>query len=189
MVENESVWLYSGVNGSWGWTYLGSATQAWGTADASRIETAIDRTLLQQAGAGETIELLFNVNELDDTRLDDYAPDAFTERSYSYTFAATAINENKPLQIPDQMLLRVYPNPFNNQVTIEIKIAAKKCLSGAIYDIIGQKIKTFDLADLSNGRIVWDGTNDRNSTVGSGLYIFRLNNQKAQAVKKLILLK
>lgn len=189
MVENESIWKYSGVNGAWGWTYLGSATQAWGTAEPSRLETAIDRSLLEQAGAGETIGLLFNVNELDDARLDDYAPNAFTERSYAYTFAATAISDENPPSLPRTMRLRVYPNPFNNRVTIELTAGGKKNLRGSIYDINGRKVKSFSATELASGRLQWDGINELNRAVGSGLYVFRLSNGQTQMVEKLILLK
>ncbi len=189
MVENESIWKYSGVNGGWGWTYLGSATQAWGAADPSRIEMAIERSLLENEGAGNTIDLLFNVNDLDDQRTDDYAPNAFAERSYSYTFATTAIAGEKPSHVPRTIQLRVYPNPFNNRVTIEIKTAEMKYLRGAIYDINGRKVKAFSGAEMASGRLSWDGNNEQNSTVGSGLYVFRLTDGRTQAVEKLILLK
>lgn len=188
IIENQSIWKYSGENNEWSWTYLDESLQGWGHG-ATRIELAINRNLLTKTVTGKNIDLIFNVDELNEDHFDDYAPNSFTTRSYSYSFTITAINVNEPVKIPNKMQLRIYPNPFNNHVTIEIKITDKGVLNGSIYDINGRKIKSFKRTDILSGKIVWDGTNNRNKSVGSGLYIFRLSGIKTQIVEKLILLK
>jgi len=189
MIENTSLWLYSGANGEWGWTAGGAPVQAWGTQDPSRVELAIDRTLLIEQGSGNAINLIFNVNELDDTNPDDYAPDNYTEHSYSYTFSTTAIENNYFHQLPKTIQLSIYPNPFNNRVKIKINAAHLAGLHGAIYDVRGRLIKSFYSEEIQSGLVSWDGTNQKNNSVGSGLYIIRIYNKNIVEQTKVVLLK
>ncbi len=189
MIENNSLWLYAGTNGEWAWTSGSAPVLAWGAQDPSRVEIAIDRTILTEQGAGSVINLIFNVNDLNDSNPDDYAPDGYTEHSYSYTFNATAIETRDYAQLPKTLRLRIYPNPFNNRVKIKINSAHLKNIEGAIYDVRGQLVKSFSGEKIRSGEVCWDGTNQSNNSVGSGLYIFRLSSGNVQATEKLILLK
>ncbi len=62
----------------------------------------------------------------------------------------------------------------------------------SIYNIKGQKIKTITFEKYSKGKYspIWNGTNDENQNVGSGMYFYKLNvNGKNIAVEKCLLLK
>jgi hypothetical protein len=189
MVENNSLWIYTGTNGEWSWTSGSAPVLAWGTQDPSRVEIAIDRTLLTEHGAGNAIDLIFNVNDLDDGNPDDYAPDAYTEYSYSYAFGTTTIGNKNYSQLPKTLRLHIYPNPFNNRVKIKINTARFKNPEGAIYDVSGRLIKSFSGDKIRSGEVCWDGTNQSNNSVGSGIYIFRLTNGQTRLAEKLILIK
>jgi flagellar hook assembly protein FlgD len=62
-----------------------------------------------------------------------------------------------------------------------------------IYNLRGQKVKTFDTfpnRGLGTRCVVWNGTNGNNKPVSSGIYFYKLNvNGKTEAVKKCLLLK
>ncbi|MCD4796760.1 MAG: hypothetical protein K8R49_06305, partial [Candidatus Cloacimonetes bacterium] len=62
-----------------------------------------------------------------------------------------------------------------------------------IYNIKGQKIRTFNCRpELAEGQssIIWDGTDENNQPVSSGVYFYKLSiNGKTKAVKKMMMIK
>jgi len=77
-----------------------------------------------------------------------------------------------------------YPNPFSNQLTIEIDIPINQNLDVKIYDVSGRLIRNLYHGDGINKKImVWDGKNDRGIKMASGNYYLKVNN----TVKKVIL--
>ena len=96
-------------------------------------------------------------------------------------------------------ILSNYPNPFNPNTTISFELNTENTEDTEliIYNLKGQKVKTFDLespspffADGVGYSITWDGTDDNNQPVSSGIYFYQLNiNDKIVASKKCLLLK
>ena len=91
--------------------------------------------------------------------------------------------------------LRTFPNPFNPSTTISFNLTAEdaKNVELIIYNIKGQKIKTFpipnSLLQISN-QVVWDGSDENNKPVASGIYFYKLKvDGKDISVKKCLLLK
>ncbi|MCF7793208.1 MAG: M20/M25/M40 family metallo-hydrolase [Candidatus Cloacimonetes bacterium] len=86
-----------------------------------------------------------------------------------------------------------YPNPFNPSTTILFNItsdlAAKAELS--IFNIKGQKIRNFEFDQLSAGEhsVVWNGKDDNDQQVSSGIYLYQLKSEGFQLNRKMILLK
>jgi len=90
------------------------------------------------------------------------------------------------------MSLSNFPNPFNPTTTISFSVAqTSSFVTLEIYNIKGQKIRTFNCnPELVEGSIVWNGTDENNKPVSSGIYFYKLNvNGKTEAVKKCLLLK
>jgi len=84
-----------------------------------------------------------------------------------------------------------YPNPFNPETTISFTTENAENAELEIYNLKGQKVKTFDVA-LSGveGSIVWTGTDENDQAVSSGIYLYRLNiNGKTEGVRKCLLMK
>ncbi|MCP4725390.1 MAG: T9SS type A sorting domain-containing protein [bacterium] len=84
-----------------------------------------------------------------------------------------------------------YPNPFNPETTIKIKLLIESNVSLKIYDITGREVRK-----LTSGRypigthyLKWDGTNDSGFKVSSGVYIYRLKAGKFSQTKKMLLIK
>ena len=85
-----------------------------------------------------------------------------------------------------------YPNPFNPTTTISFSIPEESKIELSIYNIKGQKIKSLLNDQITAGEhsIVWNGKDDNNKPVSSGVYLYKLNvNGKTEAVKKCLLLK
>ena len=90
-------------------------------------------------------------------------------------------------------LYQNYPNPFNPETTIRFTAEDAKNAEIIIYNIKGQKIKTFHVI-LSGvegqSSIIWDGTDENNKFVGSGIYFYQLRvDGKSIAMKKCLLIK
>ncbi|MBT3754932.1 MAG: hypothetical protein HOK80_02060 [Candidatus Cloacimonetes bacterium] len=88
-----------------------------------------------------------------------------------------------------------YPNPFNPQTTAFLNLKSESYVTLNVYNIKGEKIKTLVNENLSAGEhhITWNGTDNNNKNVSSGIYFFETGIAKQEhdytSVKKVILLK
>jgi len=88
-------------------------------------------------------------------------------------------------------LLQNYPNPFNPTTTIRYALPECKDVKIEIFNILGQKIYTFEFKNQSPGyhRVIWNGRNQNNCPVSSGLYIYRIKAGNFIASKKMLLIR
>jgi hypothetical protein len=84
-----------------------------------------------------------------------------------------------------------YPNPFNPTTTISFALRADSFVNIDIYNISGQRIKSLlqEHRISGNHHIVWDGTDDRDRSVGSGIYFYKMTTNDFAQTKKMILMK
>ncbi len=92
-----------------------------------------------------------------------------------------------------------YPNPFNPSTQIDFQLPAASRVTLAIYNVLGQRIRTLVDHRLTPGhyRVTWDARNDNGAAVASGIYIFQFvassqaaGDEKAfRRVQKMMLLK
>jgi hypothetical protein len=90
-----------------------------------------------------------------------------------------------------------YPNPFNPTTKISYVLPYISSVELVVYDMLGRQVKNFNLSSQPSGTqsITWDGTNNYNSPVSSGVYLYRINieslenNKTFVKTSKLILLK
>jgi hypothetical protein len=80
----------------------------------------------------------------------------------------------------------LYPNPFNPEVTLKLPIDSNNNQL-IIYNIKGQIVKTYH--NIDQEKIVWDGRNQRQTRVASGIYFFKYKSDKQEVIKKALLLK
>jgi hypothetical protein len=87
------------------------------------------------------------------------------------------------------MEIRTYPNPFNPSCKIEYILPDHSEYTMAIVDLLGRVIKTYRQLSQS-GSVQWDGKNEQNQTVASGVYCAVLRGGDQQPLsKKIVLLK
>ncbi len=89
------------------------------------------------------------------------------------------------------VLYNCYPNPFNPSTNIRYFIPQKSRVKLNIYNVRGQKVKTLLDSDMEKGQyqIVWNGNNNQNKKVASGMYFYKLESNKQAVVKKCLLIK
>lgn len=93
---------------------------------------------------------------------------------------------------PNDFTLSLYPNPFNTIVKIDYSLSESMKYRIDIYNILGQHV--INLADhfkkAGNYQIEWNGTDNLNRTVGSGVYVCRfMNAGLTSKTHKMVLLK
>jgi hypothetical protein len=94
--------------------------------------------------------------------------------------------------LPDAFsLYQNYPNPFNPETTIEFDIPSAGPVRLAVYNVLGQLVRTLIDGELDPGShsIRWDGTDKTGNSVSSGIYLYRLETPDASAARKMLLMK
>lgn len=83
-----------------------------------------------------------------------------------------------------------YPNPFNPETTIPYSVNQLMDIELAIYNALGQKVRT-----LAHGRtppgsysVVWNGTDNAGNRVGTGVYYCRLLSPQGSASAQRLML-
>ncbi len=89
------------------------------------------------------------------------------------------------------VLAQNYPNPFNPSTTIAYSIASASDVTLAIFDVRGKLVRTLVNGRKSpnNYRVTWDGTDNRHTSVASGVYFYRLIAGDFVETKKMVLLR
>ena len=85
-----------------------------------------------------------------------------------------------------------FPNPFNPTTTINFLVQNDSEIELSIFNIKGQKIKILANNQFAKGNhsIIWNGNDESDTPVSSGIYYYQLNvNGRTEAVKKCLLLK
>ncbi|MDP8267214.1 MAG: S8 family serine peptidase [Candidatus Tenebribacter davisii] len=92
--------------------------------------------------------------------------------------------------ISPKVHLTNYPNPFNPATTIYFEADEfTETMDLSIYNLKGQKIKTFmGLPGGKVGTVTWNGTNNNDQPVSSGIYFYKLNIEDSP-VNKMIMIK
>ena len=95
---------------------------------------------------------------------------------------------------PEQFIVsQPYPNPFNTSTNFEIAIApgTKTPVYLHIYNILGQKIKTLQTIQEQSGifSVSWNGDDDNNMPVASGIYIFHFRHENNSITRKALYIK
>jgi len=110
--------------------------------------------------------------------------------SLEFTFnTADNVNADNELVLP-QKLLQNYPNPFNPSTTISYELSSQELANASItiYNTKGQLVRTYNHLN-SNGSVVWDGRDNNDNIVNSGVYFYKMNCIKTSKIKKMILIK
>lgn len=108
-----------------------------------------------------------------------------------YGFRVLTLRTNDQQTPSASVIHSNYPNPFNPSTTIEYSIPQAGRVKLSIFNLRGQKVKTLLDSDIERGqhRVVWDGRDDGNRSVASGVYFIRLEAAGKTSIRKAMLLK
>ncbi|MCE5249915.1 T9SS type A sorting domain-containing protein [bacterium] len=84
-----------------------------------------------------------------------------------------------------------YPNPFNPATTIRYALPSEAFVRIVVYDIIGRKVAVLTETRMGAGvhEAVWDGRSENGETLGSGVYLYRLDAGSFHGQGKMMLLR
>ena len=88
-------------------------------------------------------------------------------------------------------LIGTFPNPFNPETKIVFSTKDLDFAEINIYNLKGQKIKTFALDNLTQGEhsVIWNGNDENSNSITSGIYFYELKTDQFRQSKKAVLLK
>jgi hypothetical protein len=84
-----------------------------------------------------------------------------------------------------------YPNPFNPETSISFSLAEESRVIIEIYNIKGQKVRTLtdDYYNQGNHTVLWNGRDQEDKTVSSGIYFYRMSTEKYENIQKMMMIK
>ncbi len=110
----------------------------------------------------------------------------------SFPLTITSIQDDENNLVPlETKLFNNYPNPFNPTTKIEFSVSTADNFSLAVYDLLGQKVKTLvnNFYNPGNYSINWNAVDDLGMQVPSGIYFYKLNSSSFVQTNKMILLR
>jgi hypothetical protein len=118
-------------------------------------------------------------------------PESNNAEMDDYAYTANSVNSETGVIPKEFGLSQNSPNPFNLSTRIEFSLPIKSYVYLNIYNILGQEIKQLVGGDYAAGNYsaIWDGTNQNDQAVASGIYLYRLAANDRVIVKKMVILK
>ncbi len=101
----------------------------------------------------------------------------------------TGINDYGDLNIPSDLSMAAYPNPFNSNTMITFSNPEGGDLEIGIYDLMGRQVRTFNLIGAKEGEIKWDAQDAMGNRVSTGIYFARARASQNQKTIKLVYIK
>ena len=102
-----------------------------------------------------------------------------------------ATDANDPTTPKVTELAQNYPNPFNPSTIIRYTVKEKGLVNINIFNSKGQRVRTLLNSVINPGsyQISWDGKDNNNGSLSSGMYFIRMDANQYHRVQKAILLK
>ncbi len=88
-------------------------------------------------------------------------------------------------------LAQNYPNPLNMWTIIKYQLPAKTHVKIEVFNLLGQRVRTLVNEEIKAGYhlVNWDGKDDFQTTVASGVYICRFQANRFVSNRKMVVLK
>ncbi len=106
--------------------------------------------------------------------------------SFMYLPNQTGIDNHQDIELPDELRLTAYPNPFNSSLTLNITGLKGGDTQLGIYNISGKLINTLAVKE---GKTIWDAVDNTGRRVSSGIYFARVETPQTIEIKKLLFLR
>lgn len=142
-----------------------------------------------------------NMAAQDSVYISDYNDNVNDVKFRIYVWNPVIIDGVHPVKnaVPESFRLKQnYPNPFNPTTTIAFDVQKASFVDVSVYNILGQKVTTLvsDRMSAKSYSTVWNGTNSRGASVGTGIYYVRMvatdvtgKGEIFSSVRKMLLMK
>ena len=172
--------------------------------DSTELEYSVSCGGIEVELSFENTHLVLNcVSEgISEFAVEVTANDGEFETTDNFNVYYQTLSNTDNANVPYDFSLRpAFPNPFNpsTRISFDLTVMVAKNTKIEIYNLKGQKVKTFKCINSDSGKasnslshysVIWNGTNDYDQSVSSGVYFYRLQiGEKTVASKKCLLLK
>lgn len=101
------------------------------------------------------------------------------------------VDERSPGLPEGYKLAQNYPNPFNPTTRIAYEIPETELVSLAIYNLLGQKVRTLvnEVVTAGEHTAIWDARADNGMPVASGTYFCKLSTSSGSITKTMVFIK
>ena len=110
----------------------------------------------------------------------------------SPTITTGLIPEKNPkLPKKEIEIISVFPNPFNNFITINYKLENDSVIEIVIYDVFGNTVAEFPLGrkNTGNNTFTWNSKNTLGALAPSGVYFYNISSNNYKINKKIVYIK
>nr|MEE4266526.1 FlgD immunoglobulin-like domain containing protein [Candidatus Krumholzibacteria bacterium] len=109
-------------------------------------------------------------------------------QSFTMAHSASSVDD---VPAADLLALSVLPNPFNPATTVSFDLPRSGQVQLAVYNLAGRRVRLLADGSYPSGRheVRWDGRDGRGLSVGSGVYLFRLETPSGITSRRATLLK
>jgi len=92
---------------------------------------------------------------------------------------------------PNQFQLSAFPNPFNAQTTLKLRLDEAEDITMRILDLQGHEITILSSGYHTAGehQFIWTGQDKNSIPVASGIYFYQILSQHHSSIKKLTIIK
>ena len=83
----------------------------------------------------------------------------------------------------------VTPNPFGSETSVQFGVQRRGPVSISIHDVQGRLVRTLlptTILEASTRDVRWDGRDDRGDSVGSGVYLCRVQTSSRVATMRIV---
>ena len=101
-------------------------------------------------------------------------------------YAATGLEGIAELEFTE---INCYPNPFSNEINIEIRLVKESEVQVEVLNQLGQRVRFLQTAKMMNSgvhRLMWNGKNAGNQSVSSGIYHLKITVDEKEINKKIV---
>ncbi len=108
-----------------------------------------------------------------------------------YSVGGSVSNDDNTAPVARTGLIGNYPNPFNPSTTIAFSMKESAPVRIDVYNMKGQLVKTLvdEIRPAGNHTVFWNGMDNNNRSISSGVYFYKMTTGKFTSTRKMILLK
>ncbi len=104
-----------------------------------------------------------------------------------YILTGYTVSSDKKQILAMELILYNQPNPFSSSTRIRCDVSGLSSRTIEIYNIKGQLIRSLLLDE--RGEVFWNGSDEQDIKVPTGIYLYKLHGKKASDTKKMILMR
>ncbi len=176
----------------WNIETSGQSTSAGGTGKTT-AEMQDIATYTSVATYGLDTPWDFVGNPFDDTGAEDYWDiDGTTNSGYPFlTDLPVGIADDEAVPPPASAITLHpnFPNPFNPTTTIRFSVPERQSAMLEIFNLRGQLVRSYPAFAGGSHEVVWNGVDNSGYSVGSGVYLYRLQAGGHSITRRMVLLK